>query len=67
MNPPYPDLMTCAERLDEVARILALGILRLRGRRGKPNDPNHLRGFRLDFSARKSVCGSEPDNDREAR
>ena len=39
--------MTAAERLDEVARLLALGFLRLRARREavKANDPNHLRNF----------------------
>jgi hypothetical protein len=36
-----------SERLDEVARLLALGYLRLRARRAdkKANDPNHLREF----------------------
>jgi hypothetical protein len=29
----HPDLMTPEERLDEVARLLALGYLRLRARR----------------------------------
>jgi hypothetical protein len=29
----HPDLMTPEERLDEVARLLALGFLRLRARR----------------------------------
>jgi hypothetical protein len=29
----HPNLMTPAERLDEVARLLALGFLRLRARR----------------------------------
>ena len=49
--------MPPAERLDEVARLLALGFLRLRARRQaeKANDPNHLRGFGLDFSAEGSV------------
>ena len=32
-NALHPDLMTAAERLDEVARILAAGILRARARR----------------------------------
>lgn len=58
-----------AERVDEVARILALGILRLRAResREKPNVPNQLRAFRLDFSPHKSVHGFEPKRDREGR
>jgi hypothetical protein len=32
-NALHPDLMTPAERFDEVARLLALGYLRLRARR----------------------------------
>jgi hypothetical protein len=31
--PLHPDLMTPTDRLDEVARLLALGYLRLRARR----------------------------------
>ena len=47
--------MTADERLDEVARLLALGYLRLRARRRaeKANDPNHLREFGLDFARRR--------------
>lgn len=66
-NALQPDRMTAAERLDEVAEILALGILRLRARQGKPNDPNHLRRFGLDFRPEESVCGVEPDHAREGR
>jgi hypothetical protein len=46
-KPLNPDLMSPADRLDEVARLLALGYLRLRARRQreKANDPNHLREF----------------------
>lgn len=64
-----PARMSAAERLDEVARILALGIIRLRARRysEKANDPNHLREFGLDFSPRKSVHGLEPAQGREGR
>ena len=56
-NALHPDLMTAAERLDEVARLLALGYLRMRARRrpGKSNEPNHLREFGLDFRAERSV------------
>ena len=55
MNPTIPYPMTSAERLDEVARLLALGYLRLRARRRaeKANEPNHLRGFGLDFARRR--------------
>ena len=64
---PPPTFLSSDERLDEVARILALGILRLRARRKKPNEPNHLREFRLDFSAEQSVHGVEPTRGREDR
>ena len=39
--------MPPTQRLDEVARLLALGFLRLRARREaeNANDPNHLRNF----------------------
>ena len=49
--------LTPTERLDEVARLLALGYLRLRARRQaeKVNDPNRLRSFGLDFGGRKRV------------
>lgn len=63
----HPDRMTADERLDEVARILALGILRLQARKRKSNKPNHLREFRVDFSAQQSVHGFEPMDDREDR
>ena len=55
------------ERLDEVARLLALGFLRLRARRQaeKPNDPNHLSRFGLDFAAEGSVCDTDTHADRE--
>jgi hypothetical protein len=61
--------MTADERLDEVARLLALGYLRLRARRQPEtgNDPNHLRGFGLDFGAEGSVCGTDTHADRECR
>jgi hypothetical protein len=61
--------MPPAERLDEVARLLALGYLRLRARRQteKVNDPNHLREFGLDFGAVGSVCDTDTHADRERR
>jgi hypothetical protein len=59
--------MSSAERLDEVARLLALGFLRLRARRReeKSNDPNHLREFGLDFGAEGSVCDTDTRATRE--
>jgi len=61
--------MSSAERLDEVARLLALGFLRLRARRAseKPNDPNHLRAFGLDFGAEGSVCDTDAHAQRRHR
>jgi hypothetical protein len=58
--------MSPSERLDEVARLLALGFLRLRARRQaeKANDPNHLRSFGLDFGAEGSVCDTDTHADR---
>ena len=66
-NPLHPDHMNPAERLDEVARLLALGFLRLRARRQaeKANDPNYLREFGLDFGAEGSVCVTDTHTDRE--
>ena len=57
------------ERLDEVARLLALGILRLRARRigEKPNDPNQLRNFGLDFGGEGSVCDTDTHAQRRRR
>ena len=61
------DRMSPAERLDEVARLLALGYLRLRARRRaeKTNDPNHLREFGLDFVGERSVSDTDAHADRE--
>jgi hypothetical protein len=53
--------MSPTERLDEVARLLALGFLRLRARRQaeKTNDPNYLREFGLDFGGEGSVMDTD--------
>ena len=63
------DQLSSAERLDEVARLLALGFLRLRARRQaeKANEPNRLREFGLDFAAEGSVCDTDIHADRERR
>ena len=55
------DQLSSAERLDEVARLLALGYLRLRARHraDKASEPNHLSGFGLDFAAEGSVCDTD--------
>jgi hypothetical protein len=57
------------ERLEEVARLLALGFLRLRARRQaeKANGPNHLRRFGLDFTAEGSVGDTDADVQRRRR
>ena len=61
--------MSTTERLEEVARLLALGYLRLRARRQteKANGPNHLREFGLDFATEGSVCDTDTHADRERR
>ena len=61
--------MTPAERLDEVARLLALGFLRLRARRQaeKANDPNHLREFRTGLRAPKEACVTPTPTPTERR
>jgi hypothetical protein len=65
----HPSPMTTEERLDDVARLLALGYLRLRARRveQKANDPNHLREFGLDFAAEGSVGDTDAHAHRESR
>jgi hypothetical protein len=53
-NPLSADLMTPDERLDEVAQILAAGLLRLR-RQESEKHVSHLETKRLDFSPDRSV------------
>ena len=62
-------LMSPTERLDEVARLLALGYLRLRARRQaeRANDPNHLREFGLDFRGEGSVIDTDAHLQRRRR
>jgi hypothetical protein len=67
-NPLHPDRLTPAERLDEVARLLALGFLRLRARREQNrNDPNHLARFGLDFGGEGSVMNTDAPVQRRRR
>jgi hypothetical protein len=56
-NPLPPSLLTAAERLDEVGRILAAGLLRLR-RRESERRARDLEKKRLDFAPQRSVDGS---------
>ena len=69
LNAFHRDHLTSAERLDEVARLLALGYLRLRARcqAEKASEPNHLREFGLDFAAERSVCDTDPHAQRRRR
>ena len=53
-NPLSPDLMTADERLNELAQILAAGLLRLR-RQESEKPISHLEKKRLDFSPDRSV------------
>jgi hypothetical protein len=49
MNPLDPSHMTAAERLEEIADILAAGLMRLRARKSTPLSPDHGESS-LDFS-----------------
>ena len=68
-NDLHPGHLTPAERLDEVARLLALGILRMRARRRaeKSHGPNQLRRFGLDFAAERSVSDTDAHAQRRQR
>lgn len=59
-NPLHPDRMTATERLDEVARLLAAGILRARRKaaEGNSRNINALREVSLDFTAPQRGHGS---------
>jgi hypothetical protein len=61
--------MAAGDRFDEVARLLALGYLRLRARRRaeKANEPNRLSEFGLDFAAEGSLSDTDTHADRERR
>ena len=67
-NPLHPAPMSPAERLDEVARLLALGYppAARPAPTEKANDPNHLRGFGLDFAAEGSVSDTDTHAERRA-
>ncbi len=52
-NPLHPDLMTPTERLDEIAEILAAGILRARARLRAPQSSTTERVC-VDFSPDRS-------------
>ena len=60
-NALHPDRMTAAERLDEVADILAAGLIRLKARKSSRKSAD-ARESSVDFTARQS--GHAPVNRR---
>jgi hypothetical protein len=52
-NALSPDRMTAAERLDEVAEILAAGFMRMRSRKSSPLSAGNGESF-LDFPPHRS-------------
>ncbi|HJN24789.1 MAG TPA: hypothetical protein QGG18_03710 [Rhodospirillales bacterium] len=65
INALSPDRMTATERLDEVADILAAGILRQRNQE-TANKYNDLRDISLDFTAGQSVHGHDINDHGES-
>lgn len=61
-----PDRMTPAQRRREIARLLALGLVRLRERNAKLCAPDPESGLDLGFSGHPSVH-SDPVNERTRR
>ncbi len=61
-----PDRMTTDERLDEVADILAAGVMRLRKRHLESNS-NDLRDVSLDFNANRSMHGQNLNDRGESK
>jgi hypothetical protein len=59
MNPLSPDQMSAAERLAEIAEILAGGLIRLRARQSRQISEDHGE-ISLDFSANQR--GDVPAN-----
>jgi hypothetical protein len=64
-NALAPDLMTGAERLTEVAQILAAGFMRLRRRKAMSDAGSG--DFRLDFSPERSVHATAPKRSQVRR
>jgi hypothetical protein len=61
----HPDLMTPAERLDEIAEILAAGILRVHARQRAPQGSTREQ-VRVDFSPHRS-SHARPSGQRRRR
>lgn len=53
MNPLHPDRMSAPERLDEIAAILAAGLMRLKARQSRQLSARR-RETSVDFTARQS-------------
>ncbi|MBC8270022.1 MAG: hypothetical protein H8E36_14860 [Rhodospirillaceae bacterium] len=66
MNALNPEHMNAAERLDEVADILAAGVLRLRNRK-LTNKSNEMRDVSLDFTATQSMHGHDINDHGEGK
>ncbi len=66
INALNPDRMTAPERLDEVAEILAAGVMRLR-KRNLDSNSNDLRDISLDFNANQSVHGQTLNDHGESK
>lgn len=62
----HPDHMTAAERLDEVAKILAAGAMRLMARKSTRLSADG-RDCSVDFTAYQSVHGSDRNCRRPRR
>jgi hypothetical protein len=58
-NPLSPDRMNAAERLAEIAQILAAALIRIRREKSSPLSPPDGDSF-LDFSPPKSGRGRKP-------
>ena len=63
-NALHPERMTADERLDEVADILASGLLRLQ-KHESANNSNNFGDFPLDLPAHQSVHGPDPRQNGE--
>jgi hypothetical protein len=61
MNPLHPNRMPAAERLDEIADILAAGLIRLRARKSSALSADY-RESSLDFSPDQSGHGVVQDS-----
>jgi hypothetical protein len=64
MNALHPNHLTVDERLAEVAKLLAAGLMRLRQRKSSSLSRDHGESL-LDFSANQR--GHAPAREREAR